>query len=39
MPGRVDEFAEALLAIDTADDIGAVLRLSRPAGPVAALAG
>ncbi len=38
-PGRVDELATALLAIDTADDIGAVLRLSRPAGPVAALAG
>jgi 2-methylcitrate dehydratase PrpD len=38
-PGRVDELATALLAIDDADDVGAVLRLSRPAGPVAALAG
>ena len=38
-PGQVDALAAALLAIDTADDIGAVLRLSRPAGPVAALAG
>ena len=38
-PGRVDELATALLAIDDADDVGSVLRLSRPAGPVAALAG
>ncbi|MHA1569840.1 MAG: MmgE/PrpD family protein, partial [Alphaproteobacteria bacterium] len=38
-PGRADALAEALLAIDTADDVGAVLRLSRPSGPAAALAG
>ncbi len=36
-PGRTEELAAALLAIDRADDIGAVLRLSRPAARVAAV--
>ncbi len=33
--GRVDELAQALLAIDRASDIAAVLQLTRPAKPVA----
>ncbi len=37
--GRVDELAAAILALDEASDIGAVLRLSRADRPVAAVAG